>query len=65
MSKYLVGYRGKDQCLYGEQLKELYEHIDPLTLSQAKKLAKKIFCWANRRKIKSVVYKLVEIKNKK
>ena len=59
---YLVGYQGEGQCVYGKE-EEGRGFVDPLTLLQAKRLVKKIVTLTRRGKIKSVVYKLVEIKN--
>jgi len=52
---YVVGYEGEGQCVYGF---EKLEYINLLTLFQARKLAKKTVCGCD----KSVVYKLVEVK---
>lgn len=60
---YVVGYEGDGQCVYGKPEEDgSSNYITPLTLIQAKMLAKKIV--DKRCKIidKSVVYKLVRVK---
>lgn len=62
---YVVGYGGEGQVAYGKRLKDRNDFIDLLTLKQAQKLKKKIVCLCqNGEKInKSIIYKLVEVKN--
>lgn len=64
---YVVGYEGEGQCAYGKKVDFKYDFIDLLTLKQAQKLTKKIVCLhRDGRKIrKSVIYKLVEVKEEK
>lgn len=64
-NNFVVGYEGENQCVYGKKLLKSGEGIaDPMTLSQARKLAKKITSPGhNGKSIKSVVYKLVKVKH--
>lgn len=62
---YLIGYRGEEQCVYGNDDSGIFDWTNPLTLSQAKKLSKKTYTMEKGKKIKSTVYKLVEVKEKK
>ena len=54
--RYVVGYREKGNCVYGP-----IGWIDPLTLSQAKKMSKRVFSPREGKKNKSVIYELVEV----
>ena len=59
---YVVGYEGEGQCIYGKD-DNTYNYIDLLTLWQAQKLAKRVVCQQGKKINKSIVYKLVEVKN--
>ena len=64
---YLVGYKGESQCVYG-YVKKVYgdrerEWVTPMTLTEAKKIRKYITTPTRGRTIKSVIYKLVEVKD--
>lgn len=59
---FLIGYEGENQCAYGKEVARKLTYAEPMTLWQAKKLAKKTFCINNNRKVKTVVYKLVRVK---
>lgn len=61
---YLVGYKGEGQCVYGDE-KQGYGFTTPMTLSQAKRLSKKVFGQIGRKKFKFVIYKLVEVQEEK
>ena len=58
---YLVGYRGENQCVYGDQ-KLPCEFTTPMTLTEAEKLSREVNCREGKKIIRSVVYKLVEVK---
>ena len=39
--EYLIGWSGQGQCLYGKEEDNKYEYVDPLTIVQAKRMAKR------------------------
>ena len=61
---YVIGYKGEGQCIYGREINggTIREYIQPLTLWQARNLSKRTFSWNNNKKIKTVIYKIVEVK---
>ena len=61
---YLVGYKGEGNIVYGSERQD-YRFTNPMTFSHAKRLSKKIFCFKRKKKVSSVIYKLVEVSGKK
>ena len=58
--KYLVGYRGDGQVLYGKNAeKGTFRYAEPLTLNQAEWFRRKMPCK------KAVIFRVEEIKNRK
>lgn len=59
---YLIGYEGEGQCIYGKNVNNLSRFCELMTLFQAKQMAKKTYSHNNRCKSKTVVYKLIKVK---
>lgn len=58
---YVIGYKSNGNVVYGkEENKENYAM--PMTLCQAKKMAKRTFTLNMNRKVNTVVFKLVQVK---
>ncbi len=59
---HVIGYEGEGQCIYGKDENNLSTFCELLTLFQAKQMAKATCSYNNGRKNKTVVYKLVKVK---
>jgi hypothetical protein len=62
---YVIGYRGNNQVAYGKNIAGKDTYVELLTLFQAKRMSKNTFTIRGNNKVPTVVYKLIEIEEKK